>query len=143
MKFFNQKQLAICLLVLTAIPFPVLALMKLSGQSASTVDPVLMLHVYTGVLTAFTAGMQWSIHFCKRTADSVYLFSVFILVLILYSLFSAGEKSGLALALPGVVMTWIIELRLSRQRVTTAWFWHGRCIVSFAAVASILLVLVV
>jgi hypothetical protein len=141
MKFFNQKQLAISLLFMSALPFPALVIMYITGQQSAGFSPALLLHVYTVVLVAFTLGMQWSIHFCKRTDDSVYLFSALLLILMLYSLYRLGQTGGLVLALLGVILTWFIEFRLSRQRVTTVWFWQSRCLVSLIAVASILLVI--
>jgi hypothetical protein len=143
MKFFNQKQLAVSLLLLSALPYPALVIRYLSGPPDGTPDSVLLLHVYTVVLVAFVLGMQWSIHFCKRTEDSVYLFSALLLILMLYSLAYAGQTLGLGISLLGVVLTWLIEYRLSRQRVTTFWFWQARCLVSLVAVIGLLLVILV
>jgi hypothetical protein len=143
MKFFNQKQLAISMLIMSALPFPALVIMHVTGQQAMGLSPAVLLHVYTAVLVAFILGMQWSIHFCKRTEDSVYLFTTLLLILMLYSLFSLGQTAGLVMALLGVTLSWLIEFRLSRQRVTTVWYWQSRCLVSLIAFASVLLVILV
>ena len=132
MKVLNQKQLATSLVVIGVIPFAVFTL-TLAGvpfplQLPTT--PALMLHVYAVIIGSFVAGLHWGIHFCKRTSDSVYLSSSFVALLLWCSMWAAGSPLGLALVLLGYVLLWLVEYRLSMQRVTTAWFWKLRSAVS-------------
>lgn len=145
MKLFNQKQLAITLLVLLALPFPLFSFLLLAGGGDSTlpVAPVIALHSYGVLVTSFFAGIQWGVHFCKRTEDSVYLLSFFTLVLAWLSLLSPGTIIGLTMILSAFVLSWIEECRLSRQRVTTAWFWQVRCISTVLIILSLALMIVV
>ena len=141
MKVFNQKQLAISLLLLSALPFPLLAVNRLNGFFQTTQEPSVILHVYTAIMTAFISGSQWSIHFCKRTQDSVYLLTGVIVLLVLGSLLQPGTSAGLVLVMIAFVLTWAIEFSLSRQRVTTVWYWRTRSLVSCTAIASLLFTL--
>jgi hypothetical protein len=141
MKIFNQKQLAITLLCAVTAPFVISGFQLLAGSSASLlpVAPAIGLHFYGVLCTSFFAGIQWGVHFCKRTEDSVYLVSFFTLVLVWLSLLSPGSIAGLTAILVGFLLSLAEEYRLSRQRVTTAWFWQVRCISTAIAVLSLLL----
>ncbi|HWK53593.1 MAG TPA: DUF3429 domain-containing protein, partial [Hyphomicrobiales bacterium] len=103
------------------------------------VAPALLLHLYAALIAGFVAGMHWGIHFCKRTSDSVYLFSSVCIFLLWLSFLWAGEVAGLALVLLCFVLLWIAEYRFSQQRVTTVWFWKLRNLVSAIAVISLAL----
>jgi hypothetical protein len=141
MKFFNQKQLAITLLCALAAPFVIFGFLLVAGGSASPlpVAPVIAIHSYGVLCASFFAGIQWGVHFCKRTEDSVYLLSFFTLVLAWLSLLSPGTITGLVVILVGFLLSWVGEYRLSQQRVTTAWFWKIRCISTVLIVLSLLL----
>lgn len=143
MKIFNQKQLAIALVMAGAVPFVLLALLVVFPESGIQLParPALMLHVYGVIIASFVAGLHWGIHFCKRTNDSVYLGSSFIALLLWLSMASAGTAIGLALVLAGFLLLWLQEYRLSMQRVTTAWFWRLRTWVS--ALVSVCLALAI
>lgn len=135
MKLLNQKQLATTLVVLGTVPFVVFtaAIAGLPAPGLATVlpfPPATMLHVFGVVIGSFVAGLHWGIHFCKRTNDSVYLWSSFIALLLWCSMWTAGTAIGLALVLLGFVLLWLEEYRLSVQRVTTAWFWKLRSAVT-------------
>ncbi|MEY4641614.1 MAG: hypothetical protein RLZZ227_1608 [Pseudomonadota bacterium] len=139
MKLLNQKQLAIVLVLLGAVPFVLLTaqLIGLAPFLPVFAAPAVMLHAYGVVVGSFIAGLQWGIHFCKRTSDSVYLFSSFVALLLWCSMLAAGAAMGLALVALSFVLLWCEEYRLSAQRVTTAWFWKLRC----AVTATVLLCL--
>lgn len=141
MKIFNQKQLAMLLVGLGAVPFLVLAPLAVVAEPPQFLPaaPALILHTYAVVIASFVAGVHWGIHFCKRTADSVYLHSSLIALLVWMSMLAAGTAVGLAMVLSGFVLLWIIEYRFSAQRVTTAWFWRLRSAVT-AVVSGCLLV---
>lgn len=141
MKFFNQKQLAITLLCVLAFPFVGFGFLLVAGggDSPLPVAPAIALHSYGVLCTSFFAGIQWGVHFCKRTDDSVYLLSFFTLALAWLSLLSPGTVIGLAVILVSFLLSWVEEFRLSRQRVTTAWFWQVRCISMILIVLSLLL----
>lgn len=129
MKLLNQKQLATTLVVLGTFPFVVFtaAIAALPALAAALpFPPSIMMHVFGVVSGSFIAGLHWGIHFCKRTNDSVYLYSSFIALLLWCSMWAAGTAIGLALVLLGFVLCWLEEYRLSVQRVTTAWFWKLR-----------------
>lgn len=132
MKLLNQKQLAMALTVAGAVPFLILAVLVLLGQPLQLplqprpFAPALILHMYAVIIASFVAGLHWGIHFCKRTADNVYLFSSAIALLLWFSLLFAGSTAGFALVLLGFLLLWVVEYRLSLQRVTTAWFWQLR-----------------
>jgi hypothetical protein len=139
MKLLNQKQLATTLVVLGTVPFVVFtaAIAGLPVLLAFPAAPALMLHVYGVIIASFVAGLHWGIHFCKRTSDSVYLYSSFIAVLLWCSMWAAGSTLGLALVLLGFVLLWLEEYRLSVQRVTTAWFWKLRTAVTAVVVVCL------
>ena len=141
MKFFNQKQLAITLTMLGAIPLLVGGLCVFLGihPGFMPADPALVLHTYAVVIASFVAGMHWGIHFCKRTTDSVYLLSSVVAVVLWLSFIYVGQVLGLGLVMLSFILLWVEEYRLSEQRVTTLWFWHLRNIVSAIAVISLLL----
>lgn len=145
MKIFNQKQLAITLLVLLALPFVIFSFLLVAGRGGSTmpVAPVIALHAYGVLVASFFAGIQWGVHFCKRTEDSVYLLSFFTLVLAWLSLLGPGTIVGLGVVLLAFILSWIEECRLSRQRVTTAWFWQVRCISTVLITLSLALTIAV
>lgn len=130
MKIFNQKQLAIALLVVMTLPFVIFSVWRILGdhgtRAAFQMPPVLALHTYAVLCASFFAGIQWGIHFCKRTSDSVYLLSFLTVLLAWLSLLSPASSFGLALVLLAFLLSWIEEFRLSQQRVTTAWFWQVR-----------------
>jgi hypothetical protein len=136
MKLLNQKQLATTLVVLGTVPFVVftVAVAGFAAPLPFPAAPALMLHVYGVIIASFVAGLHWGIHFCKRTSDSVYLYSSFIAVLLWCSMWVAGSTIGLALVLLGFVLLWLEEYRLSVQRVTTAWFWKLRTAVTAVVV---------
>jgi hypothetical protein len=137
MKLLNQKQLATTLVILGTGPFVVFTA-AIAGVPARlplpNVAPALMLHVYGIIIGSFVAGLHWGIHFCKRTSDSVYLYSSFVALLLWCSMLAAGSTIGLALVLLGFVVLWLEEYRLSVQRVTTAWFWKLRTAVTAVVV---------
>ncbi len=136
MKILNQKQLATTLVVLGTVPFVVFTT-QIVGVSIALpfpASPELMLHVYGVIIASFVAGLHWGIHFCKRTSDSVYLYSSFVALLLWCSMWTAGSTVGLALVLLGFILLWLEEYRLSVQRVTTAWFWKLRTAVTAAVV---------
>lgn len=141
MKFFNQKQLAIVLLCALAVPFVVFAYLLVAGggESVLPVAPAIAIHSYGVLCASFFAGIQWGVHFCKRTEDSVYLLSFFTLVFAWLSLLSVGTATGLTVLLVSFLLSCVEECRLSRQRVTTAWFWQVRCISMVLIVSSLLL----
>lgn len=128
----NQKQLATTLVVLGTVPFVVLTVLVISANSSIPLPahPALMLHVYGVVIGSFVAGLHWGIHFCKRTSDSVYLYSSFVALLLWCSMWTAGSGPGLTMVLLGFILLWLEEYRLSVQRVTTAWFWKLRSAVT-------------
>ena len=128
MKIFNQKQLAMTLVVLGTVPFVALTGLILAANTTFPLpaSPAIMLHGYGVVIGSFVAGLHWGIHFCKRTSDSVYLYSSFLAFLLWCSMWAAGSAIGLALVLLGFILLWLEEYRLSLQRVTTAWFWKLR-----------------
>jgi hypothetical protein len=129
MKFFNQKQLAIALLCFLAFPFVFFTFLQVTGGNWFTgypVSPTAILHSYGVLVVSFVAGIQWGVHFCKRTEDSVYLLSFFTLVLAWLSMYSPGTIAGLAILLIAFILSWVEEMRFSRQRVTTLWFWQVR-----------------
>jgi len=140
-KVFNQKQLAITLLGMLVAPFVIFSLMLVTGSTISFIPmrPVIALHAYSMLCATFFAGIQWGVHFCKRTEDSVYLLSFFTVVLAWLSLLAPGTVTGLAVMLLTFLLSLIEEYRLSVQRVTTAWFWRVRCISTILIVASLLL----
>lgn len=144
MKIFNQKQLAITLLVVMVLPFVVFSVWRAMGHEGLTfpVPPVLALHTYAVLCASFFAGIQWGVHFCKRTNDSVYLLSFFTVLLCWLSLLSPGTSLGLGLMLLAFVLSWVEEYRLSQQRVTTAWFWRVRTISTVLIALSLLLMIV-
>ena len=143
MKLLNQKQLATTLVVLGTIPFVVFTAaiaglpLRAALATALPFPPAIMMHVFGVVIGSFVAGLHWGIHFCKRTNDSVYLYSSFIALLLWCSMWAAGSAIGLALVLLGFVLCWLEEYRLSVQRVTTAWFWKLRSVVTAIVVASL------
>ena len=141
MKIFNQKQLAMTLTVMGAIPLVAggVSVFAGYGTAALPASPALMLHVYAVIIGSFVAGMHWGIHFCKRTADSVYLLSSLIAILLCFSFWFAGDRIGLAMVMAGFILLWIEEYRLSKQRVTTVWFWQIRNIASGIVVVSLIL----
>jgi hypothetical protein len=144
MKFFNQKQLSITLLGLLVAPILFFSFVQATGGdffAKPGVPPSLILHLYTVVVTSFLAGIQWGIHFCKRTDDSVYLISFLMVVLTWVSLSWPGAMPGLALLLVVIVIGMIEEWRLSQQRVTTLWHWQTRCVCSGITILSLLLAL--
>jgi Protein of unknown function (DUF3429) len=144
MKFFNQKQLSITLLGFLVAPILFFSFVQATGGdffAIPGVSPSLILHLYTVVVTSFMAGIQWGIHFCKRTDDSVYLISFFIVVLAWLSLRWPGSISGLGLLLVVIIISMIEEWRLSQQRVTTLWHWQTRCACSGITILSLLLAL--
>lgn len=132
MKILNQKQLATTLVVLGTVPFVMFTAQVLGVGLALSLPaaPALMMHVYGVVIGSFVAGLHWGIHFCKRTSDSVYMYSSFVALLLWCSMLAAGSTIGLALVLLGFILLWLEEYRLSVQRVTTAWFWKLRTAVT-------------
>jgi len=144
MKIFNQKQLAMTLTVLGAVPLVFGAVCVFAGLSPDFLpaEPVLMLHAYAVVIASFVAGMHWGIHFCKRTNDSVYLISSLVALLLWSSFWFAGKPAGLAMVMAGFLLLWVEEYRLSKQRVTTVWFWQLRNIVSAVVVCALLLAII-
>lgn len=134
MKLLNQKQMAMALTAVGAVPFLILSVLVYLGQPSllqlplqpQPFTPALILHIYAVIIASFVAGLHWGIHFCKRTADNVYLFSSAIALLLLVSMVFAGSTAGFALVLLGFLLLWMVEYRLSLQRVTTAWFWQLR-----------------
>lgn len=141
MNVFNQKQLAMLLMCIGAVPFIVLALLTMVAEAAQFLPaaPALMLHIYAVIIASFVAGLHWGVHFCKRTGDSVYIHSSLIALLLWLSMLAAGTAIGLTLVLFGFIFLWIIEYRFSLQRVTTAWFWRLRSSVT-AVVSGCLLI---
>ena len=144
MKLFNQKQLAITLMALGAAPFVALtALILLAARpGVLPASPAAMLHGYAVLIASFVAGLHWGVHFCKRTSDSLYLISSGIVLMLWYSMSLVGTARGFATVLLGFVLLWVVEYRLSAQRVTTAWFWRVRNwvsgLVTFCLLAVIL-----
>jgi hypothetical protein len=141
MKIFNQKQLAITLLIVMVLPFVIFSVWRVIGDegTAFPVPPVLALHTYAVLCASFFAGIQWGVHFCKRTHDSVYLLSFFTVLLAWVSLLKPGTSFGLAVMLLAFILSWIEEFRLSQQRVTTAWFWRVRTVSTILIILSLLL----
>lgn len=141
MKLFNQKQLATTLVVFGTVPFVILTVLIITASTALSLpaSPALMLHVYGVIIASFVAGLHWGIHFCKRTSDSVYLYSSIIALLLWCSMWAAGSTTGLALVMLGFILLWLEEYRLSVQRVTTAWFWKLRTIVTAVVVLCLAL----
>ena len=139
MKLLNQKQLATTLVVLGTIPFVIFTAVIAGFPSLLPLPaaPALMLHVYGVLVASFVAGLHWGIHFCKRTSDSVYLYSSFVALLLWCSMLAAGATIGLAVVLLGFILLWLEEYRLSVQRVTTAWFWKLRSVVTAAVVVCL------
>jgi hypothetical protein len=142
MKLLNQKQLAILLLGILTAPFLYLSFPRLPGSA----DPALggfsreiALHGYCVLVVSFVAGIQWGIHFSKRTEDSVYLVSFLSLALAWVSLLAAGTMLGLSLMLLVVLLAWLEDRRMSKQRVTTLWFWQVRCASSGVICLSLML----
>jgi len=137
MKLLNQKQLATTLVVVGTGPF-IIFTGAIAGApippAFANPPPALMLHVYGIVVGCFIAGLHWGIHFCKRTSDSIYLYSSFVALLLWCSMLAAGSVIGLALVLLGFILLWLEEYRLSVQRVTTAWFWKLRTMVTAVVV---------
>lgn len=142
MKLLNQKQLAMTLVVLGTGPFVVFTA-AIAGFPALAdslpFPPAIMMHVFGVVIGSFVAGLHWGIHFCKRTNDSVYLYSSFVALLLWCSMWAAGTAIGLALVLLSFVLCWLEEYRLSVQRVTTAWFWKLRSTVTAVVVLCLAL----
>jgi hypothetical protein len=136
MKLLNQKQLATALVIIGTVPFVffTLALAGVAYPIQFPATPALMLHGYAVIIGSFVAGLHWGIHFCKRTSGNVYLSSSFVALLLWCSMWAAGTRMGLAILLLAFVLLWLIEYRLSVQRVTTAWFWKLRCAVSIVVV---------
>jgi hypothetical protein len=91
------------------------------------------------IVASFVAGLHWGIHFCKRTSDSVYLYSSLVALLLWCSMLAAGAAIGLAAVLLGFILLWLEEYRLSVQRVTTAWFWKLRTVVTAVVVLCLAL----
>jgi Protein of unknown function (DUF3429) len=141
MKIFNQKQLAIALLFLLTLPLVIFAALLVAGGGDSRLPtvPVMAVHGYGVLVASFFAGIQWGVHFSKRTEDSVYLLSFVTLVLVWLSLLSPGTITGLIVLLCAFLLSWLEEFRLSRQRVTTAWFWQVHCVSKIMIVSSLLL----
>jgi hypothetical protein len=141
MKLFNQKQLAMTLTALGAIPLVLGGLLVVADANLALLpaEPALVLHTYAAIIAGFVAGMHWGIHFCKRTNDSVYLLSSVCALLLWVSFLWAGQKIGFALVLLTFAVLWFEEFRLSKQRVTTVWFWQIRNMVSAVAIFSLLL----
>jgi len=141
MNIFNQKQLAMTLTLLGAVPLVTGGVCVLAGISPAFLpaEPALVLHTYSVVIAGFVAGMHWGIHFCKRTADSVYLLSSLVALLLWLSFWFAGQVTGLAMVTVAFIALWVQEFRLSKQRVTTVWFWQIRNVVSAVAVISLLM----
>lgn len=141
MRLFNQKQLAMTLTGLGTLPLVVGGLLVAVGARPAflPVDPALLVHLYAALIAGFVAGMHWGIHFCKRTSDSVYLFSSVCVFILWLSFLWAGRALGLCLVLLCFVLLWVVEYRLSQQRVTTVWFWKLRRLVSAIAVISLAL----
>jgi hypothetical protein len=144
MKLFNQKQQAMSLTGLGAVPLVVGGLLVVTQTNPDFLPAAsaLVLHVYAAIVASFVAGMHWGIHFCKRTHDSVYLLSCFCALLLWLSFIWFGAALGFALVLVSFVLLWIVESRLSQQRVTTAWFWQLRNLVSAITVVSLLLAII-
>ena len=141
MKLFNQKQLAITLLGAIAAPFVIFCCLLLGSRYSNLVrvPPALAMHGYGVLCVSFFAGIQWGIHFCKRTEDSVYLLSFFTLVLAWLSLLGPGTTAGLSTLLVAFILSWLGEYRLSAQRVTTQWFWQIRCWSMLMIIVSLIL----
>ncbi len=141
MRYFNQKQLAITLLGVIASPFVIFFFLLLGSRYSSLlpVPPAIAMHSYGVLCASFFAGIQWGIHFCKRTDDSVYLLSFFTLLLAWLSLLGPGTVTGLSVLLVAFVLSWLEECRLSNQRVTTSWFWKIRCWSTILIILSLLL----
>jgi hypothetical protein len=141
MKLINQKQLATVLVVLGTLPFLFFTaqLIGLAPALPVSAAPAVMLHVYGLIVGSFVAGLHWGIHFCKRTNDSVYLYSSFVALLLWCSMLAAGTGIGLALVLLSFIFLWFAEYRLSVQRVTTAWFWKLRSAVTALVVLCLAL----
>jgi hypothetical protein len=141
MKFFNQKQLAITLLGVIAAPFVIFCFLLLASGYGKLLPmpPAIAIHGYGVLCVSFFAGIQWGIHFCKRTDDSVYLLSFFTLMLAWLSLLGPGTIWGLSLLLVAFILAWMEEYRLSKQRVTTQWFWQVRCWSMLMIIVSLLL----
>jgi hypothetical protein len=144
MKLLNQKQLATVLVIIGTVPFVFFTLALAGGDYPVPfpTTPALMLHGYAVIIGSFVAGLHWGIHFCKRTSDSVYLSSSFVALLLWCSMWAAGTPVGLALLLLAFVLLWLVEYRLSVQRVTTAWFWKLRCAVTAVVVLCLALAIV-
>ncbi|MDR0779972.1 MAG: DUF3429 domain-containing protein [Pseudomonadales bacterium] len=144
MRFFNQKQLAMSLIGLGAVPLVVGGLLVVTQTNLAFLPAAsaLMLHVYGVIVASLVAGVHWGIHFCKRTNDSVYLLSCLSALLLWLSFMWAGRAAGFALVLVSFVLLWVEEYRLSQQRVTTLWFWQLRNLVSAIAVVSLLLAII-
>jgi Protein of unknown function (DUF3429) len=145
MKFFNQKQLAITLLAVIAAPFVIFCFLLLASKYSTLVPvpPSMAMHNYGVLCISFFAGIQWGIHFCKRTEDSVYLLSFATLVMAWLSLLGPGTVWGLGVLLFAFVLSWLEEYRLSKQRVTTQWFWQVRCWSMLMIIVSLFLTIAV
>jgi len=61
------------------------------------------------------------------------------LVLAWLSLLRPGTVAGLSTLLAAFVLSWLEECRLSRQRVTTQWFWQIRCWSTMMIIVSLVL----
>lgn len=144
MKLFNQKQLAMTLTGLGAVPLVVGGVLVVADAEIAFLPaaPALVLHIYAALIAGFVAGMHWGIHFCKRTNDSVYLLSSVCALLLWLSFIWAGQALGFGLVLLTFAMLWFEEYRLSQQRVTTVWFWQIRNMVSAVAILSLLLAII-
>ncbi|MDR2214156.1 MAG: DUF3429 domain-containing protein [Pseudomonadales bacterium] len=142
-KLFNQKQLVIALTSMGTLLLVLGCVLVIMDAQLSFLPMGLeqVLHFYAALLGSFVSGMQWSIHFCKRTSDSVYLLSSLCVLLLCLSFIWFGEAVGFALLLVSFVLLWVEEYRLSRQRVTTLWFWRLRNAVSAISVLSLVLVI--
>lgn len=143
MKVFNQKQLAIVLLLAIALPFVFFAFLLVTCTEAAWLDfpPVIAFHSYGVLCVSFFAGIQWGVHFCKRTEDSVYLLSALTLTLVWLGVLDTGGIIGLSLLLVGLLLSFAVEYRLSVQRVTTGWFWQVRCVSMALILVSLCLAL--
>jgi len=143
MKFFNQKLLAITLLGVIAAPFVIFCGLLLGSRYSTLVPvpPAIAMHKYGVLCVSFFAGIQWGIHFCKRTEDSVYLLSFFTLLLAWLSLLGTGTAAGLSALLVAFILSWLGEYRFSVQRVTTQWFWRIRCWSMLMIMVSLILTL--
>lgn len=128
MKVFNQKKLAIFLLGLGTIPVIVCTILigfKLDSFFLP-LNPMIVMHSYVVVLCSFTAGIHWGVHLSKRTARSLYIISSALTVVMWASLLKVGSLLGLVLSVIAVFVLLIVEYELSRERVTTPWFWGMR-----------------